>query len=173
MQTPPPHSVNPSDARPSGSNTGTMHGILEERPNGSPERRELVTVTVTKEDFRRLKAAGALWQDQVRVALRRYFHIKEKARRSAQISAHGWSRGPVVSFSCAIPKTLTDEIRNLGGRFDSHTMEAVRLFFVAKADAANNVPQEIRAGLTLQRSLWSTAFGALSLLLSRVLGQPL
>jgi hypothetical protein len=173
MQTLPSHNVIPYDVGPSGSNAEAMHVVLEERPNGSPERRELVTITVTKEDFRKLKADGALRTDQVRVALRRYLHIKEKARRGAHIGADGWSRGPVVSFSCAMPKTLTDQIRSLGGRFDSHTIEAVRLFFLAKADAANNVPQEIHSGPTLHRSLWSTAFGALSFLVSRFLGQPL
>lgn len=143
---------------------------IEERQNVSSKRRELVTVTVTEEDFRRLKASGELLVDQLGMALRRYLHIKEKASRRAQMNGHGWARGPVVSFPCAISKTLTDEIRNLGGRFDSHTIEAVRIFFLGKADASNNNPQENPSRPKLHRGLISMALGALSLLVSRIFG---
>jgi len=35
----------------------------------------------------------------------------------------------MVDFLAAIPRVLADEIRNLPGRFDGHTIEAVHLFF--------------------------------------------
>jgi len=147
-----------------------MQVTIEERLNVLSQRRELVTMTVAEEDFRRLKASGGLLADQLGAALHRYLHIKENAARRAQRNGHGWARGPVVSFPCAIPKTLTDDIRNLGGRFDSHTIEAVRIFFLGKIDASNNNRQENHSRPKLHRSLRSMAFGALSLLLSRIFG---
>ena len=145
-----------------------MQVAIEERQNLSPKRLELVTITVTEDDFRRLKASGGLLADQLGMALRRYLHIKEKASRHAQMNGHGWARGPVVSFPCAISKTLTDEIRNLGGRFDTHTIDAARIFFLGKAEASNNKPQENHSRPKLHRNLRSMALGALSLLLSRI-----
>jgi len=149
-----------------------MHATLEERRNGSLKRRELVTITVTQEDFRRLKDSGGSRADQLIIALRRYLHIRGEDRRRTQINAAGWHRERVTSFPCAIPKTLSDEIRNLGGRFDTHTIEAVRLFCLGKGDTSNNISQETHSGPTWHRTLLSAAFGAFSLLLSRLLGQP-
>jgi hypothetical protein len=146
-----------------------MQVTIQERQNMSSQRRELVTVTVTEEDFRRLKTSGGLLADRLGMALRRYLHIKESAAGRAQMNRHGWARGPVVSFPCAISKTLTDKIRNLGGRFDSHTIEAVGLFF-GKSDASNSSPHENRSLPKLHRNLISMALGALSLLVSRIFG---
>jgi len=172
MQTLPTDTTILCDEYPPRGDIEPVHATLEERHNGLSKRRELVTITVTQEDFRRLKASGGSWPDQLIMALRRYLHIREEDRWRTQMNAAGWHRGHVISFPCAIPKTLSDEIRNLGGRFDTHTIEAVRLFCLGKGDTSNNISQEIYSGPTWQRSLWSAAFGAFSLLLSRLLGQP-
>jgi hypothetical protein len=146
-----------------------MQVTIEERQNMSSQRRELVTVTVAEEDFRRLKASESLLADQLGMALRRYLHIIQNAAGRVQMNRHGWARGPVVSFPCAISKTLTDEIRNLGGRFDSHTIEAVGLFF-GKVNASSSNPQENHSRPKLHRNLISLALGALSPLVSRIFG---
>ncbi len=79
----------------------------------------------------------------------------------------------MVSFPCAIPADLLGEIRNLPSRFDGHTIEAVRLFFYEEAGASADVSQEFRSGLGWRRSLVSATFGALSLFISRILGETL
>jgi hypothetical protein len=150
-----------------------MQVTVEERQDTLSQRRELVTITVTEEDFLRLKASGGLWQDQLGVALRRYLHIKETPRRRVQTNTHGWTRGPVVSFPAAIPKVITDRIRNLGGRFDNHTIEAVRVFFLGKVDASHIIPQENGSRFRLHSSTGSTALSALGLFVARVFGHPL
>jgi hypothetical protein len=63
-------------------------------------------------------------------ALRHYLNLVKETPLSPQTDNLGWRRGPVVSFLCAIPKHLSDEIRGLSGRFDSHTIQAFRLFFL-------------------------------------------
>jgi hypothetical protein len=83
-----------------------MQVTIEERQNMSSLRRELVTVTVTEEDFRRLKASEDLLADQLGMALRRYLHIKQNAAGRVQMNRHGWARGPVVSFHARYPKLL-------------------------------------------------------------------
>lgn len=150
-----------------------MQVTVEERQETLSRRRELVTITVTEEDFLRLKASGRCWQDQLGVALRRYLHIKENSRHHVQLKAHGWARGPVVSFPSAIPKVITDGIRNLGGRFDNHTIEAVRVFLLGKVDGSHIIPHENGSRPRLHRSTGSTALSALSLFVARVFGHPL
>jgi len=89
-------------------------------------KKELVTITLTQEDYEKLKAAGGHLQSQVERALGNYL----KARRHLQVTNLGWQRGPVMSFLCAIPKNLSNQIRNLSGRFDSHTILAFRMYLL-------------------------------------------
>ncbi|MFH1116171.1 MAG: hypothetical protein V1792_19845 [Pseudomonadota bacterium] len=93
-------------------------------------RRELVTITILRDDYARLKAAGGIQPTYIADALWNYLNVMKDAPRCDGADSPAWLRGPVVSFLCAIPKTLSDGIRNLSGRFDSHTIQAFRLFFV-------------------------------------------
>jgi hypothetical protein len=103
--------------------------------SGSGKRRngfrlELVSVTVTKEDYAKLKATGGPHPDQISMALRYYLDKVNKTSRHLHVSDLGWNRGPVTTFPCALPKSLLDDVRNLEGRFDSHTIEAVKRYIL-------------------------------------------
>ena len=150
-----------------------MEIAIKEQLRSPSNRRELVTVTVTEEDFGKLKAAGGPRPSQICAALNRYLHVMSETGRRSQTNLQGWFRGPVVSFPCALPKSLSDEIRNLAGRFDSHTIDAVRLFFVGTAVGSSDIPPQIHQKPKLSRNSWSTALAALGLVISRVFGQPL
>lgn len=140
-------------------------------PSRSSSRGELVSITVTKEDYERLKASGGLHSDYVVPALWYYLKLMRETSWRPQANSFGWGRSPVVSFPCAIPVDLLEEMRNLPRRFDGHTIEAIHLFFYDEAVASNKISQEFRAGPTWRRSLASATFGALGLLVWRILGQ--
>jgi hypothetical protein len=91
-------------------------------------RRELVTITVLREDYAKLKAAGGPHPTYIVDALHHYLNVIKETHPYPQTDSPGWRRGPVVTFLCAIPKPLSNEIRGLSGRFDSHTIQAFRLF---------------------------------------------
>lgn len=91
-------------------------------------RRELVSVAVTTEDYEKLKATGGPHPDQISTALRYYLDIVCKTDTHLTAGNPGWNRGPVTTFLCALPKSLLDDVRNLAGRFDSHTIEAVKWY---------------------------------------------
>lgn len=160
----------PPDLQRASSPSQGMKITLKERRIKASTRRELVTVTVTAQDYAALKAAGGPKPDQISVALTRYLHVMKAAESRPQMNGPGWWRGPVISFQCVISKALSDEIRNLGGRLDSHMIEAVRLFFRGKAVAANAIQPGSNGGAYLHTSLVSAAFGAVGLFIQRVLG---
>ncbi len=103
--------------------------LAEPRKRHTPKR-ELVTITVTKEDYARLKAVGGPHPSYIDMALRHYLRVIKETGSYPQVNDAGWRRGPVMTFLCAIPNHLSDEIRHLTGRFDSHTIEAVRLYLL-------------------------------------------
>ncbi len=100
------------------------------RPACLSARRELVTITVLREDYAKLKAVGGPYPTHIDIALRHYLNAIKETPTTPQTGNIGWRRGPVVSFLCAIPKHLSDEIRGLSGRFDNHTIQAFHLFFL-------------------------------------------
>ena len=146
------------------------HG-LDVRPV-TPTRREVVTVALKKEDYERLKAVVGPHPDQIHTALKYYVDLIRETGWRPQESSFGWNRGPVVHFPCAIPKDLAEDIRNLPGRFDGHTIEAVQLLFNGEALTAQKIPQEFRPGPTLGSTLLSGTVGVLGLVVSRIFGQP-
>lgn len=168
----PPNKVS-SDVQALSMSTGLAAGIVKTRDSEACTRREVVTVAVKAEDFGRLKAAGGPHPDVINAALRHYVDlVREKGWRPRETS-FGWQRGSVVHFPCAIAKDLAHEIRNLAGRFDGHTIEAVHLLLNAAAPSSNTIPQEILSSPTLRSSFASGVLGVLGLLVSRILGQPL
>jgi hypothetical protein len=102
----------------------------EPRHTAFSSRRELVTMTVSREDYAKLKAVGGPRPAHIDSALRQYLSVMKETPLYAPPDNPAWRRGPVVSFLCAIPRQLCDEIRSLSGRFDSHTIRAFRLFFL-------------------------------------------
>lgn len=102
--------------------------ISEVEHVGKQTRSEMVTVVLRQEDFRRLKEIGGPRSDQIHMALNHYLET---------IKQTGWSPIPnsqlrfyenVTTFKCTLMKSVCEQIRSLKGRFDHHTIEAVRLF---------------------------------------------
>jgi hypothetical protein len=91
-------------------------------------RPEIVTVVIRREDYAKLKHTGGPRPDQICMALRHYLKILvETEWRPAGNGQQGKTQD-VTTFQCGVPKDVCDEIRSLPGRFDTHTMEAMRLF---------------------------------------------
>jgi len=119
------------------STTNTVSSNAEFRPvnvqgceSSQPSKREIVTVTLTQEDYEKLKAAGSPLQAHVDRALLNYLRAIHQTSIHPQVDDSGWQRGPVTSFLCAIPKNLSEQMRNLSGRFDSHTIQAFRIYLL-------------------------------------------
>ncbi len=100
---------------------------IHARPNGG---QEIITVLVRVEDYNTLKKEGGPRPDQITLALRHYLQLIKETKWKPEMNAFQNAGGRVKTFRCAIPKALRDEIRDLGGRFDAHTLEAVRLFLL-------------------------------------------
>lgn len=132
-------------------------------------KRELVMVTVTQEDYAKLKAAGGPHPGDIASALRYYLSFVRKTGLLLYGNSFEWNRGPVAHFVTAMPKDLVAQIRNLPGRFDSHTIEAMRIFFKTETGTLGKASQEFDLAPPRGDSVFAT-FGALRLLASRMLG---
>jgi len=120
----------------------TTPGDFNHRQNGVPTKRAIVTITVTREDYAALKAVGGPNPDDITTALKYYVNLLRETDWRPHDVSFGWSRGPVVHFLTAIPKDVADEIRSLPGRFDGHTIEAVRIFLGGESDILDAASQE-------------------------------
>ncbi len=158
----------PRDIEPSYASidSGTTHGIAF-------GRNEIVTVIISREDYTKLSAAGTPLPDVVSAALYRYLHAVKRTGYIQKLErSHGWSRGPVISFKCALPKNLVHEIRDLRGRFDGHTVEAVRLFLHGESATVGDTPDQYPSSAERNQGIITTSFAALLLFMSRVFGHP-
>jgi hypothetical protein len=139
------------------------------RQDGGSTKREIVTITVTRADYAALKAAGGPDPDEVTTALKYYLDLLRETDWRPRDISFGWSRGLVVHFLTAIPKDLADEIRSLPGRFDGHTIEAVRMFLGGESDILTATAQE--PSFASLGGEWVFAqLGALRFFVSRLLG---
>ncbi len=120
----------------------TTPGDCNDRKSRASTKREIVTITVTQADYDVLRAAGGPDPDDLTMALNYYVDLLRETDWRPQDISFGWSRGPVVHFLTAIPKNVADEIRSLPGRFDGHTIEAVRLFLSGESDILAAASQE-------------------------------
>ena len=120
----------------------TTPGVCKDRESRASTKREIVTITVAQADYAALKAAGGPDPDDLTMALNYYVDLLRDTDWRPQDISFGWSRGPVVHFLTAIPKSVADEIRNLPGRFDGHTIEAVRMFLGGESDILDAASQE-------------------------------
>ena len=149
----------------------TTPGDLSHRQGGPSTKREILTITVTHGDYVSLKAAGGPDPAYITMALRYYIALLRETDWRPQGVSFGWSRGPVVHFLTAIPKDVADEVRGLPGRFDGHTIEAVRIFLGGESDILEAASQE--PGFASLGGVWVSAqLGALRFLVLRLLGQP-
>jgi len=142
-------------------------GDLNRRQTVQSTKREIVTITVTRADYSTLKAMDGPYPDEITKALQYYVDLVRETDWRPRGVSFGWSRGPVVHFLTAIPKVIADQVRSLPGRFDGHTIEAVRLYLGGEADILDAASQQ--PGFTSMRSDWVFAqLGALRFLVSRL-----
>ncbi len=92
-------------------------------------RYEVINVLMRRQDYESLRKLGGPRPDQISMAFRHYLKlIAETKWRPEMSKTNGASR--LATYQCPISKDLWREIRNLGGRVDSHTVEAIRLFLL-------------------------------------------
>jgi hypothetical protein len=90
----------------------------------------VITVLMRREDFESLGKRGGPRPDQISMALRHYLKLISDKKWRPEMSDTANTARRFTTFQCAVSKDLWDEIRNLGGRVDAHTVEAVRLFLL-------------------------------------------
>jgi hypothetical protein len=93
-------------------------------------RCEMVTIALTQDDYDELKKAGGPRADQIHMALQHYLRMLKETNWRPTTNGIERMYSTCTIFQCAVQKELCDEIRDLGGRFDAHTVEAVRLFLL-------------------------------------------
>jgi hypothetical protein len=91
---------------------------------------EIVTVLVRKADYAKLKRSGVPSANQITMALRYYLRLLEDTRLVSGAAGSDLFNGAASTFRCALPRELCGRVRSLGGRFDLHAMEAVRLWLI-------------------------------------------
>lgn len=89
---------------------------------------EIVTVLARREDYAELKKKGGPIASHIAVAMRHYLKQVQGTKGGSKMPSSRQDMGLVTTFQCGIPKNLCGEIRNLGGRFDFHTIDAIHLF---------------------------------------------
>ncbi len=96
----------------------------------SPLRCEMVTIALTQDDYDELKKSGGPRADQIHMALQHYLKMLKDTKWRPTTNGIERMYSTCTIFQCAVQKELCDAIRELGGRFDAHTVEAVRLFLL-------------------------------------------
>jgi hypothetical protein len=93
-------------------------------------RYELVNVTMRHEDYDRLREQTISMNEQVSIALVSFLKQIRDDASPEEVRNAFLPDGDLRSIRCALPKSLCDQIRQLKGRFDLHTLEAVRLYLL-------------------------------------------
>jgi len=93
-------------------------------------KHEIVNVLMRREDYESLKKQGGPQSYQVSMALRYYLRLIAETKWRPEMSDTVDKARGFTTFQCTVSKDLWDDIRNLGGRVDSHTVEAIRLFLL-------------------------------------------
>lgn len=68
--------------------------------------------------------------EQVSMALANYLKVDPNNACLKEVLNDFSPDGYLISFRCALPKSLCIQIRELKGRFDLHIAEAVRLYLL-------------------------------------------
>jgi hypothetical protein len=89
---------------------------------------EIVTVLARRDDYDELKKKGGPLGSQIAIAMRHYLSQMQGVKGGSEMPSSRQDMGLVTTFQCGIPKSLCGEMRNLGGRFDFHTIDAIHLF---------------------------------------------
>lgn len=91
---------------------------------------ELVTVVVRQVDFDQLYERKLPMDVQVSLALEHYLKLIREGRWLPESVNSSFHDGKFRSIRCAVSKQLCDQIKGLMGRFDLHTLQAVRLYLL-------------------------------------------
>jgi hypothetical protein len=94
---------------------------------------EIVTVLARREDYAKLKKKGGPLGSQIAIAMRHYLSRMPGPQGGLQMPSSRQNMALVTTFQCGVPKELCGEMRNLGGRFDFHTIDAIHLFLQGSA----------------------------------------
>jgi hypothetical protein len=86
-----------------------------------------------REDYAELKKKGGPLGSQIAIAMRHYLNKMQGVKGGTEMPSSRQEMGLVTTFQCGIPKSLCGEMRNLGGRFDFHTIDAIHLFVQGSA----------------------------------------
>jgi hypothetical protein len=89
---------------------------------------EIVTVLARRDDYDELKKKGGPLGSQIAIAMRHYLNQMQGVKGGTEMPSSRQDMGLVTTFQCGIPKSVCGEMRNLGGRFDFHTIDAIHLF---------------------------------------------
>jgi len=91
---------------------------------------ELVTVIMRKADYDQLHNRKLPMEVQVSLAIQHYLKLIREGRWMGDNVMSPLMEGKVKSVSCALSKQLCDQLRDVPGRFDLHTLQAVRLYLL-------------------------------------------
>jgi hypothetical protein len=91
-------------------------------------RYEIINALMRRQDYESLKKRGGPQPYQISMALRHYLKLIAETKWRSEMSDAVDRALRFATFQCTVSKDLWDDIRNLGGRVDSHTVEAIRLF---------------------------------------------
>ncbi len=90
----------------------------------------VINVLMRQEDYESLKKKAGPRPDQISMALRHYLKLITETKWRPEMSDTANRTQRFTTFQCTVSKDLWEDIRNLGGRVDSHTVEAIRLFLL-------------------------------------------
>ena len=90
----------------------------------------VINVLMRQEDFESLKKRGGPQPYQISMALRHYLKLIAETKWRLEMSDALDRARRFTTFQCTVPKDLWDDMRNLRGRVDSHTVEAIRLWLL-------------------------------------------
>ena len=94
---------------------------------------EIVTVLALRDDYAKLKKKGGPLGSQIAMAMRHYLNKMPGIKAGSEMPSSQQNMAPVTTFQCGVPKNLCGDMRNLGGRFDFHTIDAIHLFVQGSA----------------------------------------
>ena len=94
------------------------------------DRHEIVNVLMRRQDDASLRRLGGPRPDQISLPLRHYLKIVDETKWRAEPDNLEQGERRLATFQCHVSKELWRKIRYPGGRADSHTVEAIRLWLV-------------------------------------------
>lgn len=111
---------------------GANEGLIESQAAAPVQvyRYEIINVLMRRQDYESLRKLGGPRADQISMAFRHYLKLIAETKWLPEMSNTAYGASRLATYQCPVSKDLWREIRNLGGRVDSHTVEAIRLFLL-------------------------------------------